>query len=162
MRYNEELQRSWMRVASLSRKMLKQSRHRKRPRMQTSEARAAGETSRPLSLDKAAVASISVDPGREEGPNSRTMLHQLSAIEYGGRLILRMPNRTMNPPIIQLFHALGCAAAPYTQGETKNHTPASKQIVPSALIAPNLVLSPRVSIPVAFVCSFGVISVAFL
>jgi hypothetical protein len=34
--------------------------------------------------------------------------------------------------------------------------------VPSALIAPNLVLSPRVSIPVAFVCSFGVISVAFL
>ena len=50
MRYNEELQRSWMRVASLSRKMLKRSRGRKRPRMETSEARAAGETSRPLSL----------------------------------------------------------------------------------------------------------------
>src|SRR5690242_8609274 len=73
-----------------------------------------------------------------------------------------MPNSTMNPPIIQQFHALGCAAAPYTQGETKNHMPANKQIVLAVLIAPNLVLSSRCSIPVTFVCSFGVISVAFL
>jgi hypothetical protein len=63
------------------------------------------------------------------------MLHQLNTVEYAGRAMRMMPNRIMNPPTIQQFHAFPAPAAPYTQGETKNQIPASRHIVLAAFAA---------------------------
>ena len=65
----------------------------------------------------------------------RIMLHQLNTVEYAGRAIRMIPKRIMNPPTIQQFHAFPFVYAPYTQGETKNHMPASRQIVLVAFAA---------------------------
>jgi hypothetical protein len=88
------------------------------------------------------------------------MLHQLSTVEYAGRAMRMIPKRIMNPPTIQQFQAFPFADALYTQGETKSHIPARRHMVLAALAALN---PPPVLtlMPLALICSLGVISLTF-
>jgi hypothetical protein len=67
-----------------------------------------------------------------------------------------IPKRMMKPPTIQQFHAFPFVYAPYTHGETNNHTPASRHIVLIAFAAPSALPELTAMLPV-LVCSFDVI-----